>query len=257
MKPSHLLPFCSAITTAKNPSSAQLLSYGAGRSQDLLGMCEQPLCLNNPLANTVSDSASSFSAAATTDRELAASLWAHSTPCMANGTLEYCVYSNPDFAGRGISILTSPSRAVEIARSAAFARPLGGGEEEGPLNAAESPRWKVAMVPGKGMGLIATRNLEAGDHIMSSTPSIMVDYNLFSHASDAVVKQLEVAAADYLPSHHRGAFLNLSTHDDATDYESQVSKIILTNSFDIQQKDIVTKKESEDDYYYTVFPESK
>jgi hypothetical protein len=253
MKPSQLLPFCPAITTAKDPA-AHLLDYGVGRSQDLLGVCEQPLCFNDPLtapATTSSESASR-------DKALAASLWAHSTPCTTNGTREFCVYSDPDFAGRGISVLTSPSRAVELARSAAFSQADATDTSTGPLNAEDSPRWRVEEVLGKDMGLIATRNLEAGDHIMSSTPSIMVDYNVFYHVQDAMVRQMEVAAADYLPSKHRGVFLNLSTHDHASDYEAQVAKIILTNSFDIQQQDVVSKKDdSDDDFFYTVFPESK
>lgn len=170
---------------------------------------------------------------------------------------EYCAYSNPAFAGRGISILTSPARAVEIANSTAFrnAGVLGPTDQ---LNMEESPRWRVEEVPGKGMGLIATQNMELGDHIMSTTTSIMIDYNVFHDAQAASLLEMEVAAVQHLPDQHQRKLLNLSTHDGAADFGTKVSKVILTNSFDVQLPGIVTEREnSEDKNWYTVFPESK
>ncbi|KAK9414204.1 hypothetical protein SUNI508_02303 [Seiridium unicorne] len=238
-----------AATTLAKEHVPHVADYGASRSQDLLSFTS-PLCLDSneyPRDSTYTSIQS--------ETAQASSLWPVSTPCARNGTEEYCVYSNPNFAGRGISILTNPIRAVEIGKSSAFANP----ETLGPidqLNAEESSKWKVEGVPGKGMGLIATRNLQMGDHIMSTTASVMIDYELFYDVSEADLLDMQVAAVGNLPDKHRGIFLNLSTHDDAADYITQVEKIITTNSFDIQNTGIITKKyESEEENFYTVFPE--
>lgn len=192
----------------------------------------------------------------------AARLWPISTPCARNGTREYCVYSNPGFAsGRGISIITSASRAASIAKSAAFSSSSStADDEDSPLNdAAANPPWRVDDVPGKGKGLTATRNLELGDHIMSTTASVMIDYNVFYDVTlTEELQDLQVAAVGALPEDHRdGVFMGLSTHDGAADHAERVSKIILTNSFDIQISGVVAKRHDEDEEnFYTVFPES-
>ncbi|ETS76754.1 hypothetical protein PFICI_12141 [Pestalotiopsis fici W106-1] len=204
--------------------------------------------------------------------EEASRLWPISTPCAPNGTRAYCVYTHPGFAsGRGISILTSARTAIAIAKSVAFSAYFTGepAEEEQQeeqrgflLNLGEdesSPLWRVQEMPGKGKGLIAQRNLEAGDHIMSTTPSVMIDYNLFTDLAEAdELMALQVAAVEGgLSDAHRGIFMALSTHDDDfADHAERVSKIIHTNSFDITLDGIVPKNdEGVDENFYTVFPE--
>ncbi|KAF7534499.1 hypothetical protein G7054_g6198 [Neopestalotiopsis clavispora] len=200
-------------------------------------------------------------------QEEASRLWPISNPCAPNGTRAYCVYSHPGFAsGRGISIMTSAQRAISIAKSAAFASLAEQRETEHdlpPLNAGSSsnssPLWSVQDVPGKGKGLVARRSLEAGDHIMSATPSVMIDYDVFTGVADAAeLWALQVAAVAGLSDGHRDIFLGLSTHDDDfADHAERVSKIILTNSFDIPLGGIVPKRgeEENDENFYTVFPE--
>jgi hypothetical protein len=201
-------------------------------------------------------------------QEEASRLWPISNPCAPNGTRAYCVYSHPGFAsGRGISIMTSAQRAIAIAKSAAFAsleEEQREAEHDLPLNAGEkesSPLWRVQDVPGKGKGLVAQRSLEAGDHIMSATPSVMIDYDVFTGVADAAeLWALQVAAVAGLSDDHRDIFLGLSTHDDDfANHAERVSKIILTNSFDIPLGGIVPKRSEEenDENFYTVFPESE
>ncbi|KAI1854736.1 hypothetical protein JX265_002373 [Neoarthrinium moseri] len=239
-------PYVAAVL-AKDPV-AHLVDYGAAKSQDLLGVCESPLCSNEHPVAILEDPIAE-------DRAQAAALWPHATPCARNGTKEFCVYSDPEFAGRGIGILTSPERAIEIAKSKVFNDPEVS-EAIDELNAEESPRWMVAEVPGKGMGLIATQNLEMGDHIMSTSASVMIDYSVFYEVTEAQLLEMQAAAVENLPKRHRTAFLNLSTHDHAENYQTQVSKVILTNAFDIQDTGLVTKKnDDEEENFYTVFPE--
>ncbi|ORY59243.1 uncharacterized protein BCR38DRAFT_351933 [Pseudomassariella vexata] len=187
--------------------------------------------------------------------DIAEPLWPISTPCARNGTQKYCIYSNPDFAdGRGIIFFTSPERAAEVARSSAFTNPAVV-RSVPELNAAESPYWRVEYVEGKGMGMIANKNFRIGDHIMSSTPSFMIDYNVFHYVPENQVVQMEADAASTLPANHGAIFMNLSTHDEVDSYETRVAKIILTNSFDIEEKGVVSREDEEEETWYTVFPE--
>lgn len=247
----QLVPLYAASTAlAKEPAAAQTVNYGYTKSQDLLGSCSSPLCLNEDGPGLILEDIGNEK------RELAAKLWKHSEPCQRNGTKEYCAYVNPDFAGRGIAVFTSPSRAVEIAESAAFKNPETVRSIDH-LNAAESPRWHVEEVPGKGMGLIASRNILMGDHIMSTSASVMIDYDIFYDLDEKHLLPMQVKGVNYLPEKHLKSFLNLSTHDGADDYEQRVNKVILTNSFDITDQSLVSKNEDGDENFYTVFPESK
>lgn len=245
MKISQLLPICSATAILAKVSLSHVVNFGVSRVQPLLTLSESPVCLNE---------APAFEDPLDEQRKLAESLWPLSTPCHRNGTREFCVYSNPLFAsGRGITILTSPARAITIARSALFTNSTQY-EKLGHFNAAESPRWKVVPSPGKGYGLVATQNLLVGDHIMSTTASIMVDYDLFRYVPDAQLLAMEVEGVGYLPPVHRARLMNLTTHDEADGYEDRVSKIITMNAFDIEDAGLVSGEEEEK--FYTVFTES-
>ncbi|KAI0128394.1 hypothetical protein BJ170DRAFT_579983 [Xylariales sp. AK1849] len=248
MRAIQLLTFYAATVLAGD-SIRNVIDYGLSRPQELLGPSANPICLDGfagPVLNEIFDE----------QRTVADSLWPFSTPCARNGTREYCIYSNPDFAGgRGITIFTNAARAVDIAKSSAFTDPAVFGSLD-KMNAAGSPRWRVEEVQGKGMGMIASQHLEVGDHIMSTTASVMIDYSVFSDVAEAQLLQMQVDGVNYLPPKHRATLMNLSTHDHADSYEAQVSKVLLTNSFDIQDTGIISKtEEEEEENFYTVFPE--
>lgn len=239
-------------SAAAKESLARIVDAGLSPSQDFLSLNPIPFCLD-----IHGDNWDNQSSQPDPLRSLASALWKHATPCANNGTKAYCVYSNPEFAGRGISIITSPGRAVGIAESEAFTNTdvLGSIDD---LNAKESPRWKVADVPGKGLGLIATRNIEMGDHIMSTTASVMIDYSVFYDIMPDEIQDMQVAAVNYLPNKHRSIVLNLSTHDHAADYKTRVNKVIQTNSFDIYNIESPHSTDvSQNETFYTVFPESR
>ncbi|ETS85845.1 hypothetical protein PFICI_03870 [Pestalotiopsis fici W106-1] len=98
--------------------------------------------------------------------------------------------------------------------------------------------YEVLEVTGKDMALVATRNIEAGERIMASTASIMVDRNLIKHVPETLI-DLEVGAIDSLPEEHRREYLNLSTHYHTTEHSERISRIILYNSFDISLDEVL------------------
>jgi hypothetical protein len=193
------------------------------------------------------------------EQKLAESLWPVATSCVTgvgNESRLFCVYSNPDFAGgRGITILTSPPEAVKIARSKAFTHPdLYKSVKD--FNAPTSKRWRVEEVPNKGMGLLAAQNIQIGDHIMSVSASIMIDYDIFDYVPEDTLLDMQVKGVSYLP--HKAILMNLSTHDEVDNYASRVSKVILTNAFDISDIEILDRPAGQKgENFYTVFPEGK
>ncbi|KAK8041794.1 Lysine methyltransferase [Apiospora rasikravindrae] len=255
MGPLHLALLFPALGLAKDPLS-HLPDFGSCKSSSLLGSIwgnEAAACAPDGAAGGLVWEDSNQTVA----KPLTPATWRFSKPCMENGKREFCIYSSPDFAnGRGIMMLTTPRRAAEVERSRIFTRPEIYAEMAGRLNAETSDRWRIEAVPGKGMGLIATRDLQVGDHVMSTTPSVMIDYDVFYELEAAQIHQMQGEGVSYLPERHRNIFLNLSTHDGAEDYNSRVNKIILTNAFDIDNTGVVEKtEEGERESWYTVFPE--
>ncbi|KAK8048289.1 hypothetical protein PG994_010019 [Apiospora phragmitis] len=250
MGPLYLAWLFPALGLAKDPLS-YLPDFGSCKSSSLIGggiLGHEAAC--SPDGGSIWEEDANQTVLTTPAR------WRFSTPCMENGKREFCIYASPDFAnGRGIMMLTTPQRAGEVERSHVFTAPEVYAAMTN-LNAETSDRWRVEAVPGKGMGLIATRNLQVGDHIMSTTPSVMIDYDVFYELEPQQIHQMQGEGISYLPERHRNIFLNLSTHDGAEDYNSRVNKIILTNAFDIDNTGVVEKKEEgERESWYTVFPE--
>lgn len=250
MGPLYLALLFPALGLAKDPFS-HLPDFGSCQSSSLIGgdiLGSEGACF--PGGGSILEEAN--------QTVLTPASWRFSKPCMENGKREFCIYSAPDFAnGRGIMMLTTPRRAGEVERSRIFTEPEVYAAMTN-LNAETSDRWRVEAVPGKGMGLIATRNLQVGDHIMSTTPSVMIDYDVFYELEPSQIHQMQGEGINYLPERHRNIFMNLSTHDGAEDHDSRVNKIILTNAFDIDNTGVVEKQEEDErESWYTVFPESK
>lgn len=176
--------------------------------------------------------------------------WTRASSCTANGTEEYCVFVSSTFAGgRGLGVVSSPERADFIANLPAFTNAYALRDENKEPDPALAP-FQFVHVPGKDMGVVATRPLYRGDHLMSFTPAIIIDYGAFENLSPADVQRLQTEAVDRLPSGVRGKFLDLSTHDGASDHAEKVDKILRTNAFDVELWD-------ENEYgLYVVFPES-
>lgn len=115
----------------------------------------------------------------------------------------------------------------------------------------ESTPYKFVHVPGKDMGVVATRPIYRGEHLMSHTPAVMIDYGAFDDLSESERMRLLTEAVDQLPSSLRTKYLDLSTHDGASNHVEKVHKILKTNGFDV---DVLDDREQG---LNVVFPESK
>lgn len=217
------------------------------------GLCHSPLSRSFPLLSTpVCSNDTLITKYLPGDSHSPANrAWTRASSCTANGTAEYCIFVSSTFAnGRGIAVLTSPDRADYIASLPGFTDPEVLAHE----NVDEDPetsKFKMVHVPGKDMGVVATQPFQRGDHIMTFTPAIVIDYAMFDELPEADMHRLQAEAIDYLPSNLRGRFMNLSTHDGANGHLERVDKILRTNAFDVDVDD------ENDNGLYVVFPESQ
>ncbi|KAK0621466.1 hypothetical protein B0T17DRAFT_467302, partial [Bombardia bombarda] len=185
--------------------------------------------------------------------------WTHTAPCLQSehSPRKHCVFTDNTFAhGRGISIITTARRADYLATNPAFAEPNITQHINQDLvrTATTPPVYAMREFPGKGMGLVATTHIRRGDLIMANTASIIIDYRAFEDLPKDDYQRLQTHAVDFLPSPHRAALLNLSTHDDAADlsHTARVDKLLATNAFDI---DPDADDAARDHGFYVVFPE--
>lgn len=240
MRSSQLLLLCLASASARESISNQLN----------IGICRSPSWPSLPLLQDPGV-CSREAAASRPDLDLA-SIWTHTSPCYGNGTTEFCVYSSSTFAeNRGITVLTTAQRAMYIAQKPAFTNPevIKGVNQD--LVRERELNYDLVEMPGKGIGVVAKKFLNRGDHIISNTASVIIDYAAFESVPEAEIYRLQAIGIDYLPSQHRSRFLNLSTHSQTEGYEKKVEKLLTTNAFDIEFDD--------DSEYglFVVFPESK
>ncbi|KAK4143657.1 uncharacterized protein C8A04DRAFT_28649 [Dichotomopilus funicola] len=169
--------------------------------------------------------------------------WTHASPCFKGYGAEapICAFTDETFAGgRGISIITTPKRANYLASTQAFTAP---DLVHGINPASDQPttsKYEMRLVPGKGMGLIATSRIRRGDLIMANTASLMIDYRAFNELSVSQYTTLQEFAVTHLPPRHAAALLALSPHTTNTSHFTRaqlIDAIAATNGFDIDPTD--------------------
>jgi hypothetical protein len=176
--------------------------------------------------------------------------WTHNSPCFRDDNGEFCVYSSASFAeGRGISIFTNAEKASHLLQKPAFTSPKIEPYVNQDINQTIPHKYKAVPIPGKDMGVVATEPLQLGDHIMSTTVSLMLDYEVFNAVPQQDQLRLQAHAVDVLPPSHRERLLQLSTHSDVDGHLVKVEKILATNAFDVE---IDNQEESS---FYAVFNE--
>lgn len=196
-------------------------------------------------------------------------VWTRASSCTANvnGTDEFCIFSSGTFArGRGITVITSPARANHFAQLPAFDTRTSeavlrdenrdvlvekDGADAGAGAGGKKPPFVMQRVAGKGWGVVATRPIYRGEHLMSFTPAIAIDYGAFDGLAVDEMRALQAEAIDQLPEDLRGKFMELSTHDGASEHLEKVDKILKTNAFDVNIYD------GNEYGLYVVFPEGK
>lgn len=179
--------------------------------------------------------------------------WTRATSCTDsnNGTDTYCVFTSASFGfGRGISVLTSPDRAEYIAKLPVFANSSQVFKNGNSWPDLENAPYKHVHVPGKDLGVVATRLIYPGDLLMSEPAAVLVDYGAFDALDYSDVERLQTEAVHHLPRRLRERSLNMSSHG-GTDNVDLVEKIMQTNAFDASVDD------ENERGLYALLPDSK
>jgi hypothetical protein len=139
-----------------------------------------------------------------------------------------CVYTNTSFSnGRGISIFTTPSIASEFANLPAFQDPTTLQEKNINTN---SGVWTTTSLPGRGIGMLASKPLKFGDRITAYTPALLA--HLESDLGTLEREKYFRLAVSQLPSATQNDFLNLSYV--YGDERIRAQDIVKANTFQLQ-----------------------
>ncbi|OHF03759.1 hypothetical protein CORC01_01078 [Colletotrichum orchidophilum] len=141
---------------------------------------------------------------------------------------EFCIYVKADYGGKGIAIITEAEGANHVAKSTGFTEPsslLGANQV--------LSKVKVATIPGKEYGLVATERIAQGEVILKETASLLVDYTALDWMPRKQLEIMRAHAVNLLNTRHRSQIMNLSTHGYHGDEVSTVSAIAKNNMFSI------------------------
>lgn len=139
----------------------------------------------------------------------------------------YCVFTSAHFAnGRGISILTDPATAKEIASLPAFRQP----KTVADINDETGAPFEMKALPGRGFGLVATRPLHRGDSIFSHTPVYMINMKTHDALDEEDRLELQREAIKRLPPASRELYMALHGHFGGDPIDDRLN----TNSFYVE-----------------------
>ena len=171
------------------------------------------------------------------------STWSSSPVCFPSvdnpGDDPICALASRTFAnGRGISMLaTSPvlrrMQTLDIFQNYEIVEHAN--EEE------KSPPWIVRDIPNRGKGVIATRQINRGDRIMTNTPILVIDWTNLAKFEEERNFMLQ-EAVNALPRRSQKLFWNLQAHLGQGPIEARIR----TNSHGVLLDDIL---------HYGIFPE--
>ncbi|KAK3377509.1 hypothetical protein B0H63DRAFT_502266 [Podospora didyma] len=168
-------------------------------------------------------------------RILANTPWTHAPYCLVPRSIgseqKFCVYSSSAFNdGSGISIIATPETAATLA--AAVQNPSPAWRARRHL-AHQARAYSVIPMPGKGMGVIATRRIAQFEAFMTSFPAVIADNDFFPDDEDAggpsEGKRLFQRALDQLSDKKRFLSLAKSKGEDVHVLED----VLRTNAFGI------------------------
>ncbi|PVH78785.1 hypothetical protein DL98DRAFT_655830 [Cadophora sp. DSE1049] len=149
------------------------------------------------------------------------SAWTHPPECARSNDSEICVFTNNNFSnGRGISIIAKSKDVADIDWIKLFTKVADTDDSN------RSEGFHEALIPGKGVGLVADRNIAKGEALMSWTP-LLVEHDTVYSLDPKVRGDLQDVAVERMSKEQQKMFL--SQHRQWGGH--RVSDIMMTNSF--------------------------
>ncbi|KAH9905154.1 SET domain-containing protein [Xylariomycetidae sp. FL2044] len=152
---------------------------------------------------------------------------------------EFCLYTSSTFRNnQGLSVISSPELAASIADmlddSIVPLRLRVYGSREGGVE----PPYEITKVPGKGLGLVATRNIPPFEVVMVDYPSMVARLDTVTTLDpDGRLHILEKAVRQ-LPEHQQEMIYSLARTGEE-DEEEIIENILRTNIFGLELGDLV------------------
>ncbi|KAE8870064.1 hypothetical protein PTNB29_00408 [Pyrenophora teres f. teres] len=151
--------------------------------------------------------------------------WTHPpicTPVLQTINSTLCIYTSTTYSSnRGISIFTTPSLAKTFASLPAFTSP------QPPLINTPTNAYTATAIPGKGLGMLAARDLNFGDVVTAHTPTFVAYLEV--ELSTLERERWWRRAVEQLPKESRDAFLDLATV--YGDERVKVQDVVKSNTF--------------------------
>jgi hypothetical protein len=177
------------------------------------------------------------------------SVWTREPWCIFSPALgkEECAYTNELFAkGRGISFITDPAEIPLMLESECLRNVDFEWEDHVNPDLFSDPRMRQEMIPGKGRGMKAVRQLYRGDTVQSYTPLLAVADDLMQITLGALEQVLPLhVAVDRLPYASAQVFRDLYGQFGGDPYYDKIN----TNAFNAA---IGTSEVA----FWSVYPES-
>ncbi|KAI8936175.1 hypothetical protein NX059_006608 [Plenodomus lindquistii] len=151
------------------------------------------------------------------------------TPHLSSFNSPLCIYTSTTFAhDRGISLFTTPSLAAHFLSLPVFSTPSPSILTSDAINAPTNT-YRTAAIPGRGIGMLASRDLDFGDRITAYTPA-------FVAALEGELGTMERegywrAAIEGLPAGMREMFMGLATV--YGDERVRVQDVVKANTFQL------------------------
>lgn len=176
--------------------------------------------------------------------------WTYDPICLLHSDPEsgadtnICVFTDAAFKnGRGISLIATPESAEQVARHAAFhdSRPSAlprlvssssppPHDEQQPL----TPAFEVTALPGRGLGLLATRRIERGETLFSHSPVLIMQAFVETVLPERHLDFLFQQAVQNLPDETRLLYMGLMGHfEEHGEDVDEVRDRFETNAFNL------------------------
>lgn len=156
--------------------------------------------------------------------------WSHPPICthvLESINDKLCIYTSTSFSnGRGISIFTTPSLAVQFASLPAFTDQPALAKQKVNIN---TGTWRAESIPSKGIGMLASRRLVFKDRVTAYTPAFLA--YLESELGTLERENWWRLAIEQLPEKTKKDFLELATV--YGDERVRVQDIVKANTFQV------------------------
>ncbi|KAI3394466.1 hypothetical protein diail_2658 [Diaporthe ilicicola] len=173
--------------------------------------------------------------------------WFRSDTCHKVGSDSFCAFTQPAFnAGHGIALVTTAEILEKVVSLPIFTIP---GLQKSVPERSPSLAYRDEQIPGKGIGLVAIRQLQNNEAFLTRLPIVMVDDTAFKRLGRARLTELLSQAIGDLPEPHQAEYLNLTTHEEVKTHHERVYEIFMKNDF-VTPVDNVME-------FHSVFPQSE